>query len=346
MHGLVDLTGEKCGTLHIQRMVARKPEPRYAVVCERCGTESTATHSRLRNGAARCLAANCGKPERPRRSDSLSDQLRVRSEREAERLAERREASVLRMEAEVAGWELPTKTTPSPAPYLPKSERERLERRERLEAEEAERRAEEAPRLEAERRAAEEREAAESSQRERDEKKRNYWTEWVQSDPDPKLYVTPELRTVSMSKSKADDNNSAEVQKFIEANPAYSEYKSSENADKLLAYFVKNGVNIFDAAMLRAAFVRLRDLGILEKRPAPQPQPQPVERPNRVNLSVREPFKPSTGPKVYKGRDYVTGLERDFTQREVDRMSALEYERAFDILPTFSKLFTAMRESR
>lgn len=50
-----------------------------------------------------------------------------------------------------------------------------------------------------------------------------------------------------------------------------------------------------------------------------EPEPEPVSRPEPsfVNLSI-EP----TRPKTFTGRDESTGLEREYTQREIDRMGA------------------------
>jgi|GEM_PF-4895861 len=61
MDGFTDLTGETCGTFKIERMVARRPEPRYAVTCTKCGVGAAATQSRLRNGAATCQLADAAK---------------------------------------------------------------------------------------------------------------------------------------------------------------------------------------------------------------------------------------------------------------------------------------------
>lgn len=344
MSGLADMTGQRFGTLLVQRMVSRQPEPKYAVVCERCNTTSTPTHSRLRNGAATCQYSACGKPSTQRSRDLLSEQRRQIAEHESQRRADELAASAARMEAETEDWERPTKYAPTPEqPVM--SERERISIRERRDAEDAERLAVEAERLDAERKANEAWEAIEAEQRKRTEGQRQYWREWVETDRDPKLYVTPELRTASMPTNKVSAHNSAEVEKFIQATPEFIEYKTPQNANELLAYFDRNGVRIFDAAMLQAAFVRLRDLGILEKRPVPQSEP--VEQPRRVNLTISSaPAKPVRKPDTYIGRDYATGKERTFTRREVDRMSSAEYARAFEVLPTVSELFTRMSDTR
>jgi hypothetical protein len=63
-------------------------------------------------------------------------------------------------------------------------------------------------------------------------------------------------------------------------------------------------------------------------------------------LSVAPASKTESGPKTYVGRDYVTGAERTFTEREVNRMSSLEYQRAFPVLGSVSELFTVLSDER
>jgi hypothetical protein len=275
----------------------------------------------------------------------LADERQRLADREAERLAEEREASERRMAAEADGYERPGRYSPVPDSRIVLTQRQRLELQAKREAEEQERQDAERPLIESERRAAEERDAAEAEEHELQEKRRVYEAEWVKSDPDPKLFVTPSLVTASMSEADAATHNTAEVNRFLTSTPDFADYKTPQNADKLLAYFERNGVRIYDAAMLRAAFVRLRDLGLLTKKPTPQPTP--VERPTYVNLdfSAPAPEEPS-GPKTYTGRDYATGLQREFTEREVNRMGSLAYQRAFEIAPTVAELFTRMSESR
>lgn len=342
MPGIADQTGEKVNSLRVEGITSRTPL-RYAVQCEICSARTTESHQRLVSGAATCRNSSCGKSVR--RRDRLEDENRLAAERENQRRADELAVSAARMDAELDGYERPTKYAPTPDPYVPMTAREvsaARERREQLEAEERER---QRPAREAAEKAEREQAQRLAAQHGREQKRQAYWREWVQSGRDPQLYVTAELLTASMPAKEASAHNEREVAKFIETTPDFAEFKTPANADKLIAYFDKNGVRIFDAAMLKAAFVRLRDLGILAKRPAPQPQP--MEQPKRVNLSSPvEPTKPITGPKVYRGRDYATGREREFTQREVDRMSSLEFQRAFEIVPTVGELFTRMREER
>ncbi|MBS1799557.1 MAG: hypothetical protein JSS95_06990 [Acidobacteria bacterium] len=332
MPGLENLTGRTIGTLRVGEMVERHPQPRYTVACSLCAAQSTESQSRLTSGAARCRNGGCGRPQRPSRRELLTEQRRQTAERDAQRLAEDREASERRMaaECEADGWERPTKYAPTPTTHQVMTARERLELKARREAEELERIEADRSHLEAERKAAEAKAAAERREHERNEKQRAYWSEWVQNDRDPKLFVSDAMRTASMSPKEADAFNEVEVKKFIADTHEYQEYKTPGNAERILDYLSRNGVRIVDSETLHAAFVRLRDLGILEKKPTPQP----VEQPRRVNLNVTRSKPQPSGPKVYIGRDYATGLDRELTQREVDRMSSTEYARAFPVAKT------------
>lgn len=341
MPGLLDLTGRQFGTLKAQRMVSRHPEPKYAVRCEKCDATSEATHSSLVNGAARCRNSSCGKQQRQSGRELLAEQQRKAAEREAARRAEDLEASELRMSAESDGWERPSQYRPAPSEYQPLSERDRIALRERREAEEQERIEAERPRLEAARKANEERKVAEQHEHERSEKQRSYWSEWVLNDRDPKLFVSETMLRASMPLSEADAFNESAVKKFVSDTHEYRDYRTPENADHILSYLSRNGVRIIDVDTLKGAFVRLRDLGILHKKPAPPP----VEPPRPMNLTITRPALPTPpGPKVHIGRDYNTGSDREFTQREVDRMSSKEYARAFPTASTIGDWLAALDE--
>jgi hypothetical protein len=165
---------------------------------------------------------------------------------------------------------------------------------------------------------------------------------------DADVLISPELANASMSRADAANFNREQAAFFVSDTPEYEAYRTPENLEAIGAYFERNGIRIADAKMIRAAFVRLREYGILTPRPAPVVEPAPVPQPRRdVNLTVtREEPKQSTGPRVYVGRDWETGAERQFTEREVNRMSSAEYARAFPVAPTFRDWFIAAGEQR
>ena len=292
MSGTADLSGQRVNTLLVGEMIARHPAPRYNVVCERCGTKSTAGQAQITSRVARCLFAGCGKdfireivndtPSKARRREEAADTAKRRQ------LEERQAAELAETEAAFK------KTTVQLA----------LTIRER-----------------------------------------------ILKGRDEELFVTPELLRASMPTVEAEKFNAEQAAEFVRTNPDYEAYRSDETLHAILDYFSRNGVRIFDAAMIKAAFSRLRDYGVIQKRlrPVPQVEPEPRPQPTRVSLTIErrepEPVKPS-GPKTYIGRDWETGMEREFTEREINRMSSKEYARAFPVAPTVAELLSAMQEQR
>ncbi|SFS10785.1 hypothetical protein SAMN05421771_1847 [Granulicella pectinivorans] len=341
MPGLINLEGRTVGTLKVGDMVARHPRPRYEVTCA-CGSSTTESHDRLMSGAAKCMSSTHNKltEQRQRLNESESIAAQRRADLEAAQL----QASAARMDAETDGWERPTKYAPTPSPR-PMTAREVIAARERREAEEAAQREAERPRREAERKAAQEQAEREAELHERGEKQKAYWADWIQADADPKLVVSYAMRAASMPTKDAEAFTAKAAAQFA-SEPEYAAYRTLENADVILGYLRRNGVLIADVETIRAAFVRLRDLGLLKQKTALQP---PAERPEPVNLAVppeRANATTPSGPKVYRGRDQLTGEMRDFSNWEVDRMSSEDYRRTFSIAPTVAELFTAMSDTR
>lgn len=101
LSGTRDFAGQRVGDFVISDYVSRHPQPRWAAVCQRCGTEHILAHQVLISGGARCLYAGCGKdaqreaandtPRRMRERDEAAA-AEVRREREAEEAAKVREA--------------------------------------------------------------------------------------------------------------------------------------------------------------------------------------------------------------------------------------------------------------
>jgi hypothetical protein len=163
---------------------------------------------------------------------------------------------------------------------------------------------------------------------------------------DDELFVSPELLRASMPQAEANNFNGEQAAEFVRTTQEYEAYRSDETLNAIMEYFERNGVRIFDAAMIRGAFHRLKDYSIIQKRPVPKVEPESRPQPTYVNLTVErpepEPIKPA-GRKTFIGRDWATGTEREFTQREIDRMSSKEFARAFPVAPTVAELLTAMK---
>lgn len=346
MPGIIDMEGQKVNTLSVGQMVSRHPRPRYETTCQRCGARSTESQDRLTSGAARCLAANCGKVSESKSRDLLAEQRWQIAERENQRRADELAASQARMEAESEGWERPTRYAPTPDPCPPMSAREVRAARERREAEETERREAERPRLEAECRAAEKLAQAEEQLQTTASELARIQRDAISNGKDDAFVIDPATTTGSgVPGSQVAEWHQAQFAEFLKTNPHY--FRCNENAAALTDYLERNapGLRLVSAAQLTAAFRRLNEYGLLKQRPAPQPES--VDQAKQVNLSTSpEPTKAASRPKTFRGRDYLTGLEREFTEREVNRMGSLEYQRAFAVVPTVAQLFTQMSRTR
>lgn len=323
--GTVDLIGERFGTLLVDGIAPRAGhERRFTVRCEICNSQGVARYSQLRNGAAKCLNANCGKPT-GRRRERLEESQELIAKRQAELAEAQQRASAARMEFESADFEPTVSFAERQAAIL--RERRDQEERERVEAEQ---RAAEAPRLEAEREAAEQREKQEAEKRKREEARRAYECDWVLTDRDVKLYVTDAMRSAKMPKAEAEKFTAKAAEQFA-GSPEYAPYRTPENADIILGYLHRNGVYIADSETIRGAFVRLRDLGLLKKKPSPAPQPKPVEQATTVNLTI-EPAPSKPEPVMFDGWD-EDGNPRQYSEREVSRWSSEEMKRRLRLYP-------------
>jgi hypothetical protein len=138
------------------------------------------------------------------------------------------------------------------------------------------------------------------------------------------VWIDPGYVGIELPRSTAAAVNVDNFVEFVRKTPWY--WNIPENGTILTQYLLRNGVEIASPEMYRRAALRLREYHLLKERPpAPEPEP-PQERPF-VNLRV----SPSAEPPTYTGWDDATGEEREFTQREVDRMSADEYRRTFRV---------------
>lgn len=63
MVGYSDLTSARFGTILIDRMVSRHPIPRWACVCQRCGSRFEEAHQKLTNAGQfyRCRNSVCAR---------------------------------------------------------------------------------------------------------------------------------------------------------------------------------------------------------------------------------------------------------------------------------------------
>jgi hypothetical protein len=137
--------------------------------------------------------------------------------------------------------------------------------------------------------------------------------------PDPDPIVDPAVAGVKMTRKQADDFNKSEFKTFCERNPDV--FWTEELADNCGVYFAANGLQIISANLIGALIERYRDAGLLPDPPAtPEPEPEPTQD---------HPAPTEAKPEVFDGWCLQSGEPRTYSAREVDRMSADEYRRAF-----------------
>jgi len=134
---------------------------------------------------------------------------------------------------------------------------------------------------------------------------------------DPNVYISPETRGKAISASEAERIAIASSESFISAHPEY--YVCPENGEIITDYFRRNECFILTAPMIEAAYVKLRDAGLIVERPAPS---EPV---------VVEAEQPAPQRTKLIGIDQSNGEEREFSDWEVNNMSADEYRRTFKL---------------
>ena len=157
---------------------------------------------------------------------------------------------------------------------------------------------------------------------------------------DQDLFVSPEVYGASMPQADAYNYNLDQLDRFAQAHPEIAGTK--RNIEMFGSYFQKHGLNIITFEMLEKLYQRFLDAGIEFDRREPEPEQIAEREPIFVNLAIA----PSPGPKTYTGRDCESGLDREFTEWEIDRMSSEQYRRAFRIAPTVTELFISMDEQR
>jgi hypothetical protein len=142
---------------------------------------------------------------------------------------------------------------------------------------------------------------------------------------DEEFQMSETLQAIKFMPSSEDAEayTSAQVDIFLRETPEY--YATPENKDALVAFLRRQGVDYFvDAATLKAAYLRLKEFSLLQERPAPSPtasEQEPIRR-AAVQKAVNKPL-------MMRGVEPGTGLTRDYSEREVARMSSDEYRRAF-----------------
>jgi hypothetical protein len=135
---------------------------------------------------------------------------------------------------------------------------------------------------------------------------------------DPERFVDPSVASVKMTASQAHEFNVAEVFKYRTEHPEV--FWCPELVDLIGAYLDHNALQIVTASMIHSIVSRLGDVGLLPERPA-EPEPDWAEE-------QREPVQPIEREK-HIGIDLSTGEQREYSDFEVERLSADEFRKVF-----------------
>jgi hypothetical protein len=145
---------------------------------------------------------------------------------------------------------------------------------------------------------------------------------------DPERFISPEVETIRLTAKQADDYTTSQWKVYSSDHPEIYWGVNGELIDDLARYFEKNGIKIITAEMI----ARMSEYNLLPERPAPVPIPEPIHE--------TEPQQPvPAGPQTYIGRDWETGQDREFSDREINRMSSEQYARAFPVVKDLREIF-------
>lgn len=290
MPGVEDLTGQSRGSLLIEGIAQRQPL-RWRVRCTNpgCNCSAVIDHMRLQNGAVfKCPNRQCGKAPAASRSRQAQP-----GASEAIRSRDSESAREFRnREAELEAQQQQA------AEELQTAERARLDE--------------------------EQRQAVR-------ERQRKYFSEALLSGPDAFFHIDPATYTPLPKGTDLTAWHREEARKFAKANPSY--YPCPENFGTIKKYIDVNAPNIrvVSALQMTWAYQRLAEYGLLKGRPAPMPEPTPeaAKRPAFVNRGIKPETTPPDSPDaLVSGWDLDSGAPRMWTNRELDRLNALDYRKA------------------
>jgi hypothetical protein len=138
--------------------------------------------------------------------------------------------------------------------------------------------------------------------------------------PDPAFEIPASVAGLNMSIDQAKAFASEQGKLFVEHNPEY--YPSQANVAAITKYLTEQtDVVIPNEECFKLAWLRLRELGLIEERPAPEP-------------SVQEPEPDPEELKRQKQHEYRTKIVvtdprtgQEYTEYQLDRLPADEYKR-------------------
>lgn len=307
--------------LKVIRLVSLHP-PAYHTKCVGCGCETTVVHSKI--AYQQCRSSACGqpvrKPSRLERERAEALERERQEEQNALRLAE------LRMAEETQDYTMPAKRPVTPGNSAPMSERERIEMRQRREEIEAQEAAERETR---------ERPIRELTQQLNETHRRIAEMErQVLTDPkilDANFWHDPQCDGLDFLTAEGIAQwNVAQFRSFAQNHPEFA--ITDNNLSLLNNYFSKHSVLLFTHTMLERVYKRMIECGIEFDAPkTEEPAESDLDYAQRApaNLTIA-PSKPHQ-EETFSGFDLETGEPREYSAREIDRMSSEQMKRALQM---------------
>jgi uncharacterized protein (DUF362 family) len=143
---------------------------------------------------------------------------------------------------------------------------------------------------------------------------------------DPKTLTRVDPQTgvstrFELPQADAERFNVEQARLFIRDHPEF--YNSEANIKTVVGYLQRNKIEIVSALTFEKAVARLAEFRLLEERPAPVEVLETIEEVQPVVVE-RQPEK-------FVGIDLTTGLERQYTPYEVEKMDSTTYRKVFKI---------------
>lgn len=136
--------------------------------------------------------------------------------------------------------------------------------------------------------------------------------------PDKEFVLPDEIKGLRMSLAEAKAYASEQSKLFVEHNPEY--YPCPANVAAITKYLTEQtDVVIPNEECFRLAWVRLRELGLIEQRPVPAPEPVQDQSSKAVPGETE----------LVDGWDLQTGEPRKYSQAEIWKMSSRDVKKAF-----------------
>jgi hypothetical protein len=138
--------------------------------------------------------------------------------------------------------------------------------------------------------------------------------------PDPSWKIPASAAGLKMTIEQAREFAKTAAAQFVKENPEY--HATMNNFEAIVSYLTTNGVEIPTSEVFKLAWLRLRELSLIEEleRSEPAKEPEPETQPS-------EPIPAET--ELVDGFDLETGEPRRYSQAEIWKMSSGDLKKAF-----------------